>query len=625
MCVLLPAQTNEQNEMQKMGNLVELSEFKSLYATSQEEQGIGGWFIKNVLIKPASWIFSPSSSLSSSSSSSSTDTNYAHNSFEHIQQTALLASGGGTGGSTLGIDDDKSFVVMKQLVSLVDGLVNKVYRNRVNYCDLLLCPSELKEQYFSDRFKLSTSNIHLVLSYITREGPGTIIELSDERKGLRLYDSPADRTSDTKIANDNKRYADCYRGIIQLKETLYTMEKQQQRLRDNIHELMNESVDLIRRGQKNQAKFVLTRKKLLEKVAEKREKYLLNLHQLMSHIEQSNTDQEVLLALREGSMSLNVMNENLNNLDVEATMDDVAQSLTDFSDVQRVMSMGMEQIRAVSELEFDEDDLINELNSLSLEVRTPPTQQSKQESPTTTTTATTPTATANTNATTSPSSPTPVAVAVSDTPKSEPSPHQKQLQSPVEQASSSQSPQSPQQEQQTITETKNTTAPTATPETTTILFPLAGDVPVESTKVIEYELDELKKETEALTGDKLKLKQHLDLSQKLIRLKLKKYQKTNTMHSHIGVLQTRIEECEERATEMQTEGRSDDGLRIMTWISLMEEEIEELEKSSSSSSIATPSATSATKQQQQQTEQQEEEEEEATSKSKQKKRTPVAC
>jgi len=532
------------NEMQKMGNLIELSEFKSLYATNGQEQGIGGWFIKNVLIKPASWMFSSQSNQSSASNGS----------FSSAQSTAMSASSSVS--SSLSIEDDKSFVVMKQLISLVDGLVNKVYRNKTSYLDLMLCPSELKELYFSERFKLSTSNIHLILNYITREGPGTVIHLSDNRRGLRLYDSPADRTSDAKIMASNQRFEESYRGIIQLKETLNMLEKQQQRLRDTVHELTMEATDLIKKNQRSQAKYAITRKKLLEKVAEKREKYLLNIHQLVSQIEQSNTDQEVLQTLREGSQCLNIMNENLTNMDVESTLDEVAQSMTDFSDVQRVMSMGMEQIRAVSELEFDEEELLEELSNLSLETK----EEATTAAPVSTQANPEPiTQTVNTE-----ELPQEKKEERQPTPDVIPSKEQPVEASPKEESE-------PAPVQQVVNEEKSQ------PQKQHAAFPQASDIPVESVKVIEYELNELKKETQPLSPEKTKVRDHLNLSLKLIRLKLKKYQKNKNMKTHVGSLNSRIEECEQKATKMQTDGRSDDGLRIMNWITLMEEEIDELE------------------------------------------------
>jgi charged multivesicular body protein 6 len=523
--------------MQKMSELVELNEFRSIY-DEESAQGIGSWLLQNVVVRPASLFWWSNNTQNNSSSSSSSNKQQSQN--------------------NRAVEEDKVFVVMKVLRERMDYLVNTIYQQRITYLDLFLAPSQIREMYFGG--KLPQEHINLVLCFITHEGPGTIVKLSNGSKGLRIYDNSTDRTKNADITQRNTDFEESYRGIIQLKESLYTLEKQRRQLHSFIDSCVREATEFVSNKQRDRAKWVLTRKKLLESVLDKRERYITSVHELLARIEQASTDIEVIERLHSGSQALNQLNNELNTINVEQTLDDVAQSLSDYADIQQVMDIGIEQINTIDTHQISEEDLLRDLEALTLDVQEEQKQAVEESEIIQPAAVSTSSSNAATVATPS----------VTSTPQVE----QKSQQQETTVIQQQQEPVSQEQQQP---ETKVSTPPAIK------TFPQPSDIPVESLAVIEYEMEQLKTENRSQEDIK-KLTDHLNLSAKLLRLKLKKYQKNKNMNAHAQILKQKIESCEEKATQMQTEGKSEEGLRVMKYISLMEDEVEEIESSSTSSS-----------------------------------------
>jgi charged multivesicular body protein 7 len=474
------------SEMQKMNELMELNEFKSLYC-SENSENFGSWMLQNMLVKPISWVFSSNNS--------------------NDQSTKEM---------------EKTFVVMPILREKAFSVVNRVYREKISFMDLFISPSQLREIYFDSKYP--QSDITLVTYYITKEGPGTVVKIPFQNTflcGLRIYDSPDDRTSNAQIQEKNNKFQESYYGIIQLKETLFILEKQRKQLSTLIDQCLDEVHELLAKKQRNRAKLALVRKKSLEEILHKRDAYVNNLNELLNKIENATTDLEILDVLRAGSLSLNKLTQELRDSDVERAMDDIVQTIADYSEIQKVLELGYEQISSPVNAGYDEEELIKELNALKIEVT-----EEKQPSPA--------------------------------------------KENQVEEAPVSDS----------------------TQKVVTSTFPQPSDIPIESIKVIEYEMRQLEKREQGAQNQKLK--EHLQLSLKLLKLKLKKYKKNKNMEQHIKALSTKLSELEELATKKQKEGASDDGLRIMDWISLIEDEraaleetqIEQLEDSKKKALIA---------------------------------------
>ncbi|KAL0480317.1 charged multivesicular body protein 7 [Acrasis kona] len=445
------------SELEKRSELIDIKEFKNMFST-KGTQTLGSWLLQNVLFKPATYLFWGRSS-------------------QESQQ-------------------DKTYVVMRNVKSLLEQLVEKVYSNKVSHLDLFLAPYQVDRHFDSIKSNvvfMTKEEVDIILDYLHTEGPGKIINLDHGKKGIRFNENRQVINEESDPVVD--------RGVIQLKQTLHTLELQKIELDGRITMMDQEIKSNLTKKQKQIAKQLLIKKKSFQESLSRRLTNYDNIENMLTTIETAHSDSDVLKAIHAGTHSLKSATNQLEQTNPDKILDEAAQVMTDYKDIQNIIDAGNNTL----EVNIDENELLAELDSLMIS---------------------------------SPQS-TPSAPADPISPKSSSSP-------PV----------------------TATTAPSTPPkhhnQSTSVVVPNISE------KCILYQLS-------ITTGQEDEKREKLNLSLKLLKLKLNQYQKNGKLNQHVEHLKSCISEYEKKALDCQQEEKEEEALLAMKYVELMEQEVSELE------------------------------------------------
>ena len=128
--------------------------------------------------------------------------------------------------------------------------------------------------------------------------------------------------------------------------------------------LVEEARKLLSLKRKDDAKWILKKKKLITNILEKRNQARHNVLELLHTIENAHSDIEVINSLSIGSSSLKQINKELSALNPEDTMENIAETMSEYKEIQNILDSGMEQVNLIQGIDFNEEDLKRELELL---------------------------------------------------------------------------------------------------------------------------------------------------------------------------------------------------------------------------------------------------------------------
>jgi hypothetical protein len=204
---------------------------------------------------------------------------------------------------------------------------------------------------------MSKEEINLLLDYLHCEGPAKLVLLQHGKRGLRFFE---DQTLKMQLTDPQVDH-----GTIQLKETLYTLDMQRKELESRIQETEAEIVQYLQKKQRQVAKQQLVKKKMFESILEKRIQSYNNIDQMLTSIESAHSDAEVIQSLKTGTQAIKNVTGVLEDMNPEEVLDQAAEAMTDYAEIQRAIDVGMDQVHGEDSL--DEEDILKELEQLSLD------------------------------------------------------------------------------------------------------------------------------------------------------------------------------------------------------------------------------------------------------------------
>lgn len=115
---------------------------------------------------------------------------------------------------------------------------------------------------------------------------------------------------------------------------------------------------LLSEGKREKALYCLKRRKAQEVHLERVQKYLDNIFTMMQNVESKQLDNEVAMALKQGTEELTQLNAHLSLDDIEQIMESAAEQIQITTEASALLSQNL-----VS-LDEDDDDILNELDAL---------------------------------------------------------------------------------------------------------------------------------------------------------------------------------------------------------------------------------------------------------------------
>jgi len=160
------------------------------------------------------------------------------------------------------------------------------------------------------------------------------------------------------------------RGIVNVKDTYARLESQVEEIEKRIKERQAKVETALREKKREQALSYLRSRKMLDELLEKRTRSMETLHGVLIKIEQAANDVEIVKAYEMSTTSLKALlsNAKLQPEHIEASMDQMQETLADADEVRRAVEMGNEGMRrAAGEEELDDGEMEAELKRLELE------------------------------------------------------------------------------------------------------------------------------------------------------------------------------------------------------------------------------------------------------------------
>ncbi|KAG2392632.1 hypothetical protein C9374_011357 [Naegleria lovaniensis] len=318
-------------EMIHQGELISIEEFKNVYDTNNN-QGIGSWLIGVA----TTWFFGRTSALSN-------------------------AAGANTALNNSKIPEDNKYIVMKPLKEITMNFIKNAHKNKVSDLDLYFAPSELREREFPN---YDFTQIDLLLRYMHCEESAFVVEIANSKKGVVCFEESSMKKE---VLNNIPHYTQKFIGIIQLKEMSHLLDKEVKSLQMKVDSLVSEAKKCLTFQRKEDAKWILKKKKLVSNILEKRNQARHNIFELLTSTENATSDIEVLKSLQVGATSLKQYTTELNTMNVEESIENIADTMSEYQEIKHIIDSGFDQINQIQGLQFDEEELSRELEKLAVE------------------------------------------------------------------------------------------------------------------------------------------------------------------------------------------------------------------------------------------------------------------
>ena len=152
----------------------------------------------------------------------------------------------------------------------------------------------------------------------------------------------------------------CFDTVVKLRGTVNTLEKRQAVLQQRIDAAHALAMKKNKAKDKRGALAALKRKKLLEKEKDKLEGSMFTLEQQILTLEQGQMNVEIVRGMQQGNRTMQQINQATNVDRVEDIMEDLQEGIADQQDINNIISQPVG-------MDYDEDDLLGELDALVLE------------------------------------------------------------------------------------------------------------------------------------------------------------------------------------------------------------------------------------------------------------------
>lgn len=262
---------------------------------------------------------------------------------------------------TTDINEETRYIHLPVLKDLANNVLHILHENGDN---ILVPFTKILEHY---RHKISKTiaedTIMLSLIWLKRANKVDYKSLLNEDDPLvKLMAHPKDNIKD-------------------IEETLYVLKKQEDKLVKDIYALeeekiniINETKTLLNKGLRKVAKAHLRKKMEIEKTIDKRAQLLDNLCSLISSIQDSHSNINVLSAYKIGADALKKLNESgLTESNVREIIDELSDSIYEQKEVQTLLSDTLRSSESDIDLEQELEELLNLDDKTELEEQNIPT------------------------------------------------------------------------------------------------------------------------------------------------------------------------------------------------------------------------------------------------------------
>ncbi|XP_014669408.1 PREDICTED: charged multivesicular body protein 7-like [Priapulus caudatus] len=152
-------------------------------------------------------------------------------------------------------------------------------------------------------------------------------------------------------------------GIFRLQKTMEDLESRVKKLSEDSEKCMADARLCIQKGLKNSALSALRRRKAVERLLEKNEAALNNVHSLLLRLHEANSDAMVYDAYKVGVAAIKktFADGGLTPDSVNTTMDEMAEVLESHGDIQQSLAQGFADVSASdADLDRELDELLSE-------------------------------------------------------------------------------------------------------------------------------------------------------------------------------------------------------------------------------------------------------------------------
>ncbi|ELR14781.1 SNF7 family protein [Acanthamoeba castellanii str. Neff] len=240
------------------------------------------------------------------------------------------------------VDPKARLVLLPLLKAKADEVLSK-HADGVFAADHLVTQRQLL-----DTTGLNAQDLQILLTYMHANGKAALFETArGEKVAVKL----------AKAGESKVELNEADKGILQLKETLGSLEKQEGQLSKDIDGCRVKATNWLKKKNKPKAMMELKRKQRLQSVLDKRLSFIENIHQILHTIEQTQTDKEMIDQFKLGVDTLKRVREE-SGVTVEAVdqvMDDLQDALLDQREIDDAISSGQEQLSSVDEAELEEE------------------------------------------------------------------------------------------------------------------------------------------------------------------------------------------------------------------------------------------------------------------------------
>ncbi|KAI9292833.1 hypothetical protein K502DRAFT_325615 [Neoconidiobolus thromboides FSU 785] len=271
------------------------------------------------------------------------------------------------------LKSQRKLIVKKYLKEYTQQLLDQFQNSCIYFCtDKLLDLLEFKQSLLLPILKkknldltLDLNSTDLLILVMGLKERGVMVTENDELGLVLKFPSPKDivayLNNEQAIPNTNFNQIDY--NILSLKKTYNSLNSQITDLEEKINSLKKQCKKYYSTGLTTQAMFSFKRLNLIKEVLNKRSNSFHSIHNIIHQIQSCETDYQIHLAYQAGTDTIKSMisEYGLSVDNVESTMNDLREVLTDTAEVQEAMHQPLINNEDDSELEAELEALMKEV------------------------------------------------------------------------------------------------------------------------------------------------------------------------------------------------------------------------------------------------------------------------
>ncbi|XP_046850097.1 charged multivesicular body protein 7-like isoform X2 [Xenia sp. Carnegie-2017] len=256
--------------------------------------------------------------------------------------------------------DIGSFLLLHQVEKKAERILSYHYQYvKHSTTDNIIPENVLKSRLKAGNLELSEHEFEVVICQLRKEKKLSVHVLENGEKIFKFSDKNQGRAS-TVTENDL--------NILKLRKAEATTKLQITKLNKETDELQSLIVSANNDRLKSKVKKLLIRKHAMIKILDKKESLLMNIQDILRHIQEAHSDVSVIDALKAGAQVFKTLSQEygLTIDNVEKIMGDVEDVMDETAEINKTISEGSKTIAASSGVDVEDLELEEELKNLIL-------------------------------------------------------------------------------------------------------------------------------------------------------------------------------------------------------------------------------------------------------------------